>query len=149
MSGILGKRHTAEYVYDFAVDGGANGSNIVLSDKDGKAPIPIGAIITGVTAKVLTAPLSAGSATISWGNDDDEDGYSGTTIAIGSLTINTVINGWDSGAALLWDDTNDHPIHFPVLNADDGDFIILISTADLTAGKMVFFVDYYLPEASA
>jgi hypothetical protein len=149
MSGIKNKRHTAEYVYDFAVDGGTKDANIVLSDKDGKAPIPIGAIVTGVTAKVLTAPLSAGAATVSWGNDDDEDGYSGTTIAKATLAINTVFNGWDNAAALLWDDTNDHPIHFPVLNADDGDFIVLISTADLTAGKIVFFVDYYLPEASA
>lgn len=135
-----------EYVYDFAVDGGVKDVAIVLSDKDGVAGIPIGAIIKGVTAIVETAVTSGGSATAAWGNADDADGYSGTTIAKATLVADFVVNGWDLTAALLWDDTNDHAIYFPVINADDGAFEFLISTADLTAGKINFMVEYYFPK---
>ena len=146
MSGILNGKYVQEYVYDFAVDGGANGSNIVLSDKDGKKPIPIGAIVTNCVARVVTACTSDGSATVSWGNDDAENGYSGTTIAVGSLTDNSIWSpGVQGSESLLWDDSNDHNIFFPVINADDGDFIVLISDADLTAGKILFMVEYLLP----
>ncbi len=145
MSGILNKRHIAEYVYDFSVDGGTKDSAISLHSKDGKAVIPVGAIITGVTAKVVDACTSGGSATVEWGSGDDSDGYSGTAIAVGSLTDNAVFNGWDNAAALLWDDTNKHIIYQNVSTAADGQFKILINVADLTAGKIVFVVDYILP----
>lgn len=138
-----------EYVYDFSVDGGTKDAAIVLSAKDGKEAVPVGAIVQRVTAKVLTAPLSAGAATVIWGNGDDADGYSGATVAKATLAINTVHNGWDNGAVLLWDDTNDHQIYNPVLDADDGSFKLLIETADLTAGKIVFFVEYLYPATVA
>lgn len=136
--------HVQEYVYDFAVDAGSVGE-IFLSAKSGKTGIPVGAIITKVTAKVVTAFTSGGSATLAWGNDDDADGYSGTAIAVASLTDNAVFNGWDNGAALMWDDTNDHAIWVPVLDADDGDFSVTIGTAAMTAGKAIFLVEYYYP----
>lgn len=133
-----------EYVYDFAVDGGSQGE-IFLSSKDNKAPIPNGALITEVWAVVETAVTSGGSATLAWGNDDDPDGYSGTAIGKASLTANAVFNGWDNGAALLWDDTNDHALGVRVVNEDDGEFSVTIGTADLTAGKVVFLVKYMMP----
>lgn len=133
-----------EYVYDFDVDAGAQGE-IFLSSKAGYAPIPNGAIIKAVTAKVVTAFTSGGSATLSWGNDDDPDGYSGAAIAVASLTDNAVFNGWDNGAALLWDDTNDHQIPVPVINEDDGEVSVTIGTADMTAGKMLILVEYLMP----
>ena len=71
-----------EYVYDFADDGGVIGE-IVLSDKAGLDPLPVGAIVKSVTAKVLTALTSGGSAVLSWGNGDDADGYSGAAAAVG------------------------------------------------------------------
>jgi hypothetical protein len=141
--------YVEEYVYDFAVDGGVKDVAINLGAKAGKSVVPVGAIIKRVTAHVLTAPTSAGSATVAWGNGDDADGYSGTTIAIASLAINTVITGWDLGAALLWDDTNDHSIPVNVLNTADGEFEVLISTANLTAGKILFLVEYYYPKTVA
>lgn len=133
-----------EYVYDFAVDGGATGA-INLHAKANKAVVPVGAIIIGVRAKVVTACTSGGSATVAWGNGDDADGYSGTAIAVASLTDNALFNGYDNGAALLWDDTNDHVIDVNVSTAADGQFIVTIGTADLTAGKIVFMVQYLFP----
>lgn len=148
MSGILGKKHVQEYVYDFDVDGGAIGA-INLHAKDGVDVIPVGSIITRVYAKVLTAGASAGSATLAWGNGDDADGYSGAAIAVAALTANALFNGYDNGAALLWDDTNDHPIDVNVADAADGQFIVTIGTAALTDGKVVFMVEYYLPKTKA
>lgn len=135
-----------EYVYDFSVDGGAQGA-INLHAKNNKAVIPAGAVIKGVSMRVLTAFTSGGSATLAWGNGDDADGYSGAAIAVASLTVDAVFNGWDNGGALIWDDTNDHPIYVPVINAADGQMIVTIGTADMTAGKAVFMVEYYNPAA--
>ncbi len=139
-------KQVQEYVYDFAVDGGLV-SEIFLSAKAGKQPIPVGSIITAVTAKVLTAIVGT-SSTLAWGNDDDPDGYSGTAIAEATLVDNFLVNGWDLGAALLWDDTNDHQLYVTVLNADDGDFSVTIGTAALTAGKVIFLVEYLAPSLS-
>lgn len=132
-----------EYVYDFAVDGGAAGA-IVLSSKAGKDNIPIGAVIKGVTALVQTA--LAGGTSLAWGNGDDPDGYSGVAIVTASLVINANFNGWDNAAALLWDDTNDHAIYQTVVDAADGRFDVLIA-GTMTAGKVVFFVEYFFPKA--
>lgn len=140
--------HVQEYVYDFSVDGGATGE-IFLSSKSGVDPIPTGAIILAVRMKVLTAFTSGGSATLAWGNDDDADGYSGAAIAVASLTAGSVFNGWDNAAALLWDDTNDHPIEVNVADEDDGEVSVTIGTAAMTAGKAVIMVEYYLPKTAA
>lgn len=137
-----------EYVYDFAEDGGATGE-LNLETKANASAVPVGAIIKGVSAKVLTTCTSGGSATVAWGNEDDEDGYSGSAIAVASLTAGSVFNGWDNAAALLWDDTNDHPIYVNVANSADAEFKLTIGAAALTAGKIVFMVEYYLPKASA
>ena len=135
---------TQEYVYDFDVDGGATGA-IVLSSKPNKNNIPIGAVITRVTAKVLTALTSGGSATLAWGNGDDADGFSGVTAAVAGFGANVLFNGWDNAAVLLWDNTDDHAIDVNVSTADDGRFDFEITAAALTAGKMVFMVDYRMP----
>lgn len=136
--------HVQEYVYDFDVDGGAVGA-IALSSKDNKSVLPVGAVVKRVTALVKTAFTSGGSATLAWGNTDDADGYSGAAIAVASLTAGALFNGYDNGAALLWDDTNDHPIDVYVADAADGAFSVTIGTAAMTAGKAVFMVEYYFP----
>jgi hypothetical protein len=149
MSDLRGKTLLREYVYDFSVDGGTKDSNIVLSAKAGKSALPVGAIVKSVIAVVNTAVTSDGNATVSWGTITDADGYSGTTIAKASLTANAVFNGWDTGAALLWDDTNDHILNYRVADANGGAFVVLISTADATAGKITFTVEYFVPGIEA
>lgn len=134
----------AEYVYDFDVDGGLQAA-FNLHAKDGKAVVPVGAIKTAVTMKVLTTFTSGGAGTLTWGNGDDADGYSGAAIALGSLTAGAVFNGWDNAAALLWDDTNDHAIYVNVADAADGQLIATIGGADMTAGKAVVMVHYLMP----
>jgi hypothetical protein len=137
-------KQTVEFLYDFSKDGGAI-STIALSAKNGKSTLPLGAVVTSVFAKVITTCTSLGSATVEWGNTTDTDGYSGAGIAVASLTANSVFNGWDNAAALLWDDTNDHPIYPNVTAANDSVFSVTIGTAALTAGKIVFVVEFYVP----
>lgn len=135
----------AEYVYDFDVDGGAAGT-IDLHTKANRAVIPVGGVVTAVTMKVVTAFTSGGSSVLSWGSGDDADGYSGVAIAVASLTDNFLATGWDNAAAELWDDTNDHMLYKNVSTAADGQLIVTIATADMTAGKAIFLVQYYMPK---
>lgn len=134
-----------EYVYDFDVDGGVKDAALVLSDKPGYSPLPVGALVKSVLMKVETLFESGGAATLVYGNDGDPDGYSGATVALGALTANSLHNGWDNAAALLWDDTNDHQLQYYVNTAANGSFEALIETADMTAGKATYMVEYYLP----
>lgn len=135
-----------EYVYDFAVDGGAQGS-IILSDKAGASNLPVGAMVLGCDAKVITAVLSGGSATCEWGTSGDTDGYSGTAIAKATLVADYAKNAEEGAGALLWDDTNDCSKSYVVTNAATGTFYFKINVADLTAGKLVFHVRYLLPNS--
>lgn len=137
-------KQVQEYEYDFSVDAGAIGA-ISLHSKDNKSVIPAGAIIVSVRALVLSALTSGGSAVLSWGNGDDADGYSGVALAVAGLGADVVKNGWDNGAVLLWDDTNDHMIDVYVADAAAGQMIFTIATAALTAGKVKFLVEYMLP----
>lgn len=137
-------RQVQEYLYDFSVDGGVKDANIDLSAKAGYDPIPIGAVITGVTAKVLTA-VTGSSSTVSWGHSANADGYSGTTIAEATLVAGYIENGWKTGNSDLWDDSNDVQKYPYVSTSALGSFVVLISTANLTAGKIIFMVDYLMP----
>lgn len=144
MGAILNKLHMQEYVWDFAVDGGTV-AEYNLDAKANCAVIPAGAVILSVFAKVITAVTSDGALTLAWGNENDEDGYSGAAIAVGSLIDNALFNGWDNAAALLWDDANDHPIYLNVADSAAGEFKVSIAGAAATAGKVVFEVLYAMP----
>ena len=129
-----------EYVYDFSVDGGAAGA-ISLSSKAGARTLPDNAIVQSVVAFVEAAVVGT-SSTLSWGNTGNAAGYSGTAIAEATLVLDYIHNGATQGSALLWDDTNDHDTMFLANSANDRDFSVTIGTADLTAGKVKFFVTY-------
>ena len=136
MSAIGNSMHVQKYVYDFDVDGGATGA-IDLSAKANAAPLPDNAIVESVVAFVETAIVGT-SSTLAWGNTTDADGYSGTAIAEATLVADYVANGWDNGAALLWDDTNDHQISYRLSSAALAVPTITIATEDLTQGKAHF-----------
>jgi hypothetical protein len=136
-----------EYVYDFAVDGGATGA-IDLSAKAGYAPLPDNAIVLEVYARVITA-ISGDSSTLTWGNTTSAAGYSGSAIAEGTLVQDYVTNGQSGDASLLWDGSNDHSIPFLCNSANDRDFSVTIGNNDLTAGKMVFMVKYLYDSLAA
>lgn len=136
-----------EYVYDFAKDGGA-ASTIILSNKLNYDPLPVGAIVKHVTAQVVTACTSGGAATVSWGNGSAATAWSGAAKAVASLTLNAVFNE-QATPSILWDDTNDASIPIYVSSESVGRFAVTIATAALTAGKIVFSVEYLLPNTVA
>lgn len=153
MSAIGNMKHTQEYLYDFAVDGGGTGE-IVLSDKAGMPNVPVGSIVKRVYATVLTAFTSGGSATLAWGNGDDPDGYSGTAIAVASLVVNASFNGQETPAApgaLIYDNIATTPDAVKengglvVTDAAKGQVSVTIATAAMTAGKMALQVEFYAP----
>lgn len=131
-----------QYEYDYSVDGGAAGT-FELSAKKGKMPIPVGAIVTQVYAKVVSAVTADGSAVLEWGAFDT-DGYSGTAIAVASFTDNVVFFPLKT-AALLRDDTNKVDIGYAVTSAATGAFNFKVTSANLTAGKILFFVEFIHP----
>lgn len=137
-----------EFLYDFAVDGGATGAHD-LSAKLGALPLPVGAVLKHVTAKVLTSVTSGGSATVEWGNGNDSDGYSGTAIAKATLVAGYVTDEGMGAGALLWDNSNDNNISLAVPDAASGKFQMSVNVAALTAGKIVFACEYYFPKAKA
>lgn len=131
-----------EYLYDFAEDGGATGA-IALSSKAGYNPLPQGAIVLNVHLKVITA-VTGTSSTVAVGNTTDADGYM-EAIAEATLVDEFVSSAGVQPGALLWDDTNDHLIPFLVNSANDAVFSITVGTANLTAGKLLFMVEYLMP----
>ena len=130
-----------EYVYDFAVDGGATGA-ISLSGKANYDSLPDNAIVKNVYMRVITAVVGT-SSTVAVGNTTDPNGYF-EAIAEATLVADYVHAGGVGAGALIWDDTNDHLVPFLCNSANDRDFSITIATADLTAGKLVFMVEYHL-----
>lgn len=138
--------NVAEFVYDFAVDGGAI-STISLSAKAGYGSLPQNAYVKNVHARVITACVGT-STTVAFGNTTDPDGYLAAT-AEATLIADYISQGGTATSVLLWDDTNDHQTGFLVNSANDADFSITIATGALTAGKIAFYVEYYLHSVNA
>jgi hypothetical protein len=135
--------HVQQYLYDYAVDGGVYTSAFTLSSKAGYAPLPIGAIVKKVTAKVITA-VSGSSSTVKWGNATTADAYA-PAIAEATLVADYVTDEAKAKGTALWDDTNDNNLPYLIDTANKAKFVMTVGTASLTAGKILFLVEYYLP----
>lgn len=144
----------AEYVYDFAVDGGTQKA-YALAAKANKASLPLGCLVKSVTAKVVTQVLGAG-LTMKYGNTTLDTGYSGPVIAVATLVDNYVANGAEvvaTPAGHLFTLFNNVVPHaqskapYPVLVAADADFVVTIGGGNATAGKVVFLVEYMMPSS--
>ena len=134
-----------EYKYDFATLGGAQAE----IDLTGPA-LPIGAVVVRATLHVTTAFTSGGSSTLIWGTTTDPNGYSGTAIAVASLTANALFAGNEAAGApgaLTWDTLAADSVRSDqhhVATVANGTVSVTIATADMTAGTCTIFVEYYL-----
>lgn len=128
--GGLYVKKSAAAVYDFDVDGGVAGT-ITLTDT---ATLPDNAVVTGLTYDVITTCTSAAdAATIKL--SVPVDGDLSTAIAISDGT-----NPWDAGAHL-------GSVITPVALKTTAARALQIDVAggeNLTAGKVIFIVDYYV-----
>jgi hypothetical protein len=138
MGTFSNEAHSHEYVYDFAVDGGAIGA-IDLSAKANSQLLSAGCLVKAVYARVVTAFTSGGAATVSWGPSADVDGYSGAAKAMAAMTLNAAFSGEHDSGALLTGGV------YPVVASNSQDLKLTIATAALTAGKLVIVVEYYKP----
>jgi len=116
-------------LYDFAVDGGTFASGIVL------CKLPNNTVITGVIFDVITAPTSAGAATLSLGANTGIDLLNACAIA--TFAITNLVAGIPVGVILAATDTT------AVKLTADSDITFLINTASLTAGKLAIHIEYF------
>ena len=138
MSVFRGENQSDTFTYDFDTDGGAQGTFTL-------GTLPTGVIIKDFQFYVETAATSGGSATITYGNAADPDGYMADTFAAAG-SDNDAARAGEIAGDLVWDDTNDHAIAYFVTSAN-ADVEMVVGTADLTAGRIHVKVDYYKPIA--
>jgi hypothetical protein len=121
------KLMTAHAKYDFAVDAGAQ-STIV---PDNSATIPNNAVIVRCYSLITTAMTSGGSATLA--------------LTAGGVTLKSA-TAFDHGA-FDDEDVTEHTVVDKTTSSTGIQFVI--ATADLTAGVVEVWVEYYLTAESA
>lgn len=125
-----------KYDYDFAKQGGAVSAITLTADLNG---LEENVIVKDVYVVAKTALTSGGSATVTLGNTADPDGYMADIFALVGAD-NAVVNAGAVAGALIWDDTNDHAVHYRVTSAaNTQDVILTVGTAALTAGKLEIY----------
>lgn len=116
--------------YDFAEDAGATGAlDIATAGED--------LILVSAHARVLEACTSEGSATLEWGDEDNDDRFANTTQgAVANLTKDAVIFPIvpASGEA----ESIAPPVPFKL--ASGKKLVQTIGTAALTAGKVQYVI---------
>lgn len=129
---VRNKVQVMRATYSFATQGGSSAADIALLDSDGKAAIlPSGAIIKQVLISTVTAPTSTGSATIALKAQSAGDLKAATAIA----SYTGLIAGVPVGtAATMFKLTAARTIYATV------------AVADLTAGVINVFIEYYLTD---
>jgi len=115
-------KKVAVATYDFSVDGGSQ-SSITL---ESALAIPADAVVTAVIADEQTALTSGGSATLVL--------KAGSTSLTGAIAFDSGFTGADSLAL----DSSASAIKVSAAST----LVLTIGTADLTAGKVVFLVEY-------
>jgi len=134
--GTLAVKKTAIVVYDFAVDGGAQGA-IALT---GSPTIPDNAVCHVESYDVLTTATSNGAdaGTITLGFPTDGDLFAAIAISDGT-------NPWDAG--VFASNTGALASHTPKKTAAARTFQLTVAGGnDLTAGKIVFQVSYWVSQ---
>lgn len=128
MSFEVGKIQYYEYEYDFADDGGATGT-IDLSAKANKADLPNGCVRLRTSVVVQTALAgSSASAKI------------GTSANAADLAADAGVASYSASA--VFNDTT--PVYIGTTN---GDCVLTIAGAALTAGKFKVLVEFWNPNA--
>jgi len=115
--------------WDFATSGGAVSEIPVLDFNGNQVVIPAGWMMKRHWQYVITAPLSAGSATLSYGQNGSVVAYSVAT-AVASLTIGAFIIGKPIGTASTM-----------LAFSAEKTVIVDIAVAAMTAGKIMGYFE--------
>ncbi len=118
--------------YDFAVNGGAEGTIQLWDDEGNRAVLPVGAIVTNTVADVITSFTDAGATAtfiVQCNSQDLTDSHTVDELAAG------LVNGTQTGVFASWDKiTATAPV------------VAVIANEALTAGKANIFIEYFVSE---
>lgn len=126
-------RQTLKYTYDFDSQGGATG-DITLQGE----PLPQAAIVWGGVVDVIEAITSGGSATAGISTSQSADDIVADAAVSGAPWSTTGLK------AIVPAQAYDSAIKMTADRAPK----LVITTADLTAGKFNLFIEYFLSETS-
>lgn len=130
-------KNAVKCVYDFAVLGGAIATIPLVDDQGNPCTLPLNAIVTNVTAYVITAVTSAGSSTTSLGSNiagSVTDLMAATAKA--TLSIGAFVAGAPIGTAATW---------VGPVTAQAGSVVqVANAVAALTAGKVEYLIEYHV-----
>lgn len=130
-------KNAVKCIYDFAVLGGAVATIPLVDDQGNPCTLPQNAIVTNVTAYVITAVTSAGSSTTALGSNISSattDLMSATAKA--SLSIGAFVAGTPVGTAATW---------VGPVTAQAGSVVqVTNAVAALTAGKIEYLIEYHV-----
>ena len=121
-----------KYVYEFGVDA-ATGAVSLRQDPN---PIAEGLVVMGIQVRFVAAFTGATALTL--GNTADPDGYLADFFAFNAL--DAVVNSSAVAGDLIWDDTNDHPIHYRIGSAANVQDLVLTITGTATAGQLEVYL---------
>jgi hypothetical protein len=122
-------------VYDFSVLGGAQGAISLKDDLGNTAKLPTGAVVVHAWAYVKTNVTSGGSATVSLDLLATADLQAATAKATLVTTTPFIIGKpIRTGATVVG----------PVTALDGTTVTATIATADLTAGKIEYYIEYFI-----
>ncbi len=127
-----GKAYVQEFVWDFSNGDTGTQAAHALSGPDG-ASLPLGAVVTGVKGLCEVVVVGA-SATVALG----------TTASAACFGAAAAITGLDTVGKVIYQAVIPTTAT-QALGATTRDVKMTIATADLTAGKIRFFISYYVP----
>ena len=127
MNGLENRKYATYFAYDFAKEGGAVG-DITLRG----GSLPAGAVVNNVIVDVQTALTSGGAATVALKLKDAADIKAAAVLTSYTAGVKAgVPNGAASNA---------------VKTTANGGVIMTVAVADLTAGKLVVALEYFITE---
>ncbi len=137
-----------EFVWDFAVDGGAVGVIVLNSTDPNGDLLDEGFVVEDVELYTETTLASTGTPTITLGNTTDPDGYLADVFAL-STTAPAMVRAGQVDGALIWDTSADAKKAYRVNGtAANQNLVMEIGTEALTAGKLRAIVKGFVPTSA-
>lgn len=143
-----GVQQQKEYLWDFAVDGGATGTIVLKSSDPNGNLLDEGFVVEDVEIKTETALTSGGTPTVTFGNSGDTDGYLADVWAL-AQAANSMVRAGQVDGALVFDTTADAKKAYRIdSTANNQNLVMAIGTAALTAGKIRVVVKGFVPTSA-
>lgn len=128
----VNESYMLKYVYKYDVDA-VTGAVSLRPDPNA---IKEGLVVMGVQVRFKQAFVGATALTL--GNTSDPDGYMADFFSFNAL--DAVANSGAVAGALIWDDVNDHAIHYRIGSTANLQDLVLTITGTATAGELEIYL---------